>query len=112
MTARPRKALAHACAGLLAGALCAPATAQQSDGGQSMTLEQLEAYIAEQKQALERAEENRRITREKEERVLEELARREARRQELEQELEALCEERAAVAGAAMPEGCEAEPSG
>ena len=77
-----------------------------------MTLDELEAYIAEQKAALERAEENRRITREKEEKVREELARREARREELERELEALCEERAAVAGAEMPDGCEADPAG
>ena len=81
-----------------------------------MTLEELEAYIAEQKVALERVEENREITREKERRVREELDRREARRQELEEELRTLCEERAAVVAdasdVAPAERCEPDPAG
>ena len=81
-----------------------------------MTLEELEAYIAEQKAALERVEENREITREKERRVREELERREARRQELEEELRSLCEERAAVVAGASgvdpAERCEPDPTG
>ena len=81
-----------------------------------MTLEELEAYIAEQKAALERVEENREITREKERRVREELERREARRQELEDELESLCEERASVvadaSGVSPAEQCEPDPAG
>ena len=109
MSARPRQALAFA--GALACALSAPVPAQQSGGGQSMTLEELESYIEEQRVALERAEENRRITREKEAKVLEELARREERRKKLEAELRDLCEERVAVSGE-EPKGCEAEPAG
>ena len=133
MSARPRRAPAPArsrvparrprrAAGTLALALAlacvplAPSFAQQSTGGQSMTLEELEAYIAEQRAALERVEENREITREKERRVREQLERREARRQELEDELETLCQERASVAADASDvdsaEQCEPDPTG
>ena len=77
-----------------------------------MTLEELEAYIEEQKAALERVERNRELTREKEAKVREELERREARRQELEAELETLCEERAGVDAGSLPDGCEADPAG
>ena len=105
----PARALPIALAAVLAGAPCIPASAQQSTGGQSMTLEELEAYIAEQKAALERVEKNREITREKERKVREELERREARREALEQELRTLCEERAALAAGDAPPDCESE---
>ena len=77
-----------------------------------MTLEELEAYIEEQKAALERAERNRELTREKEAKVREELERRETRRQELEAELRTLCEERGGADAEDLPDGCEADPAG
>ena len=111
MSARPRKALARTCAGALACALAGPIFAQSSSGGRSLTLEELEAYIEEQKAALEQVERNREITREKEARVREELGRRESRRLELEAELRELCEERAGVGAGDAPEGCPTDAS-
>lgn len=73
--------------------VCAHVSAQ-SDAGTEMTLEQLEAYIAEQKAALETVIENRDLTAEKAESVNEALAAAEAREAEVQAELEALCEER------------------
>ena len=127
MSARPRSAPARALShprrasravaaatlsAALVGAIVPSVFAQQSTGGQSMTLEELEDYIAEQKAALERVEQNREITRDKEARVREELERREARRRELERELRTLCEERASVAAGDVPDDCEPDPAG
>ena len=72
------------------------AHAQSTDPeiGKSLTLGELEAYIAAQREELEKVMENRTITESKAEALEEALAEREARQREVEAELQALCEER------------------
>ena len=89
-----------ACAAVLSGTLCAPraALAQQDDADpRSMTVEELERFIDEQKAALELVRENRDITAEKAREVREALADKEAERLATEAEFEELCRERDAL---------------
>ena len=60
----------------------------------TMTVEELERYIAEQRSRLRQVRENRDITAEKARRVREELARKEADRRAKAAELDTLCRER------------------
>lgn len=94
----------------------APAGPTEAANGVSMTLEELEAYIAEQKAALEKVERNHEITLEKAKQVEEELARRKAREAELREEVRALCEDRSAVVaeadGTSGTRACDADPAG
>jgi len=71
---------------------------------QTMTVEELERYIAEQKAQLEQVRENRDITAEEARRVREELARQEAERRVKAAELEALCREREALEPGSLEE--------
>ena len=64
---------------------------------QTMTVEELERYIAEQRSRLRQVRENRDITAEKARRVREELARKEAERRAMAAELDTLCRERDAL---------------
>ena len=61
---------------------------------QELSVEELEAYIAKQKEALEAVRANRDETEKKATEIQEALAEQEARRLEVEAELEALCMER------------------
>ena len=83
-----RKVLASV---LLALSLIIPvmAAAQQKQ----MSVEELEAYIAEQKIVLEEAQANRDKTQKKVDKVMEALAEQDARKALVEEELEALCKE-------------------
>ena len=60
---------------------------------QTMTIEELEAYIEEQKAALAQVEANRAETAEKAEEINAALQEQEARQAEIEAEFKALCEE-------------------
>lgn len=85
-----------------------------SPNGRSMTLDELEAYIADQKSALERARRDRKIARDEAERVAEELERRKAREAALRDEVRTLCGQRVPDADGSVGErnACEDDPAG
>lgn len=69
--------------------LCGAASAQQTQ----LSVDELEKYIAQQKEALEKVRANRDETAEKAEQVRAELAEQEARKALVEEELDTLCTE-------------------
>jgi len=90
--------------------LCGPSRAQEavpgggdevsdevSDGVRSMTLEELEAYVGEQKAALDSVIESREVTESKARELEARLAERESKIAQTRHELETLCEEREAI---------------
>ena len=97
------RAVLPACLGALVALLPPVLSAQEADRDlraadpQTMTVEELERYIAEQKAQLEQVRQNRDLTAEKARRVREALAEKEAERLAREAELAALCEEREAI---------------
>ena len=78
---------------------------------QTMTVEELERYIAEQRSQLREVRENRDITAEKARRVREELARKETERRAMAAELDTLCREREALEPGSL-EDCLAQIDG
>ncbi len=87
------------------------AFAQGSTNSQEMSLEELEAYIAEQKAALETVIENRDLTREKVEAIEDAVAEADVRQSEVRAEIAALCEERESAEPGSL-ETCLAENGG
>lgn len=75
-------------------AVSAPVFAQDGDAQEGLTVEELEAYIAEQKEALETVKENRELTQNKIDEVQKSLDVAAAREEAVKAELEALCDER------------------
>ncbi len=90
------------CAAMLAFGAHAAA---QSDTSTEMSLEELEAYIAKQKAALDTVIENRELTARKAESVTEALEKAQAREAEVQAELETLCEQREQLEAGSL-EGC------
>jgi septal ring factor EnvC (AmiA/AmiB activator) len=82
---------AFVCAAALA---CSAQAAAQSEGGTAMSLDELEAHIAEQKAALDTVIENRELTARKAESISEALEQAKAREAEVQAELETLCDDR------------------
>ncbi len=81
--------------GLAVGVLCfALLGAGSAMAQQSMTVEELEAYIEKKKQALQNAVEQRDATLKEQEAIEKQREEQQARQQQIEQELRELCEQR------------------
>ena len=100
----PRALLMGALLGLAGATGAQEAVIVPEDGGQPMTPDQLEAYIAEQKAELESVVENRSETEARAEDVEARLAEREALLAETRQELESLCREQEEVVPGTLEE--------